>query len=324
MAKKKPTPQTESAAVDISDHATLSEAGFGALPFVVFDKINAAIDSDQTAATVANIEAVGFEAKVISLREYCADETIDDDDKGDILAEFEGDGIAIHWDPHHNGLLSGEWTLVALLNAPEDAIEADAIAILARAEAPEGERDRAKDFLIGNLIEASKRRFVNLVVPFRDLKEHEQTTLLRNLADDIRKIAGQTIKAIASNERLTFRAEVESVQFKGASDIKAALKLSAGPESHALADSAGGFVTVVIENVSELLEIPEAAVKGEADQKPLFDESTTGTAVDTSRMPVKYHDAETGSTWSGRGLKPKWLVAALAGGRSLSEFEVTA
>jgi hypothetical protein len=61
------------------------------------------------------------------------------------------------------------------------------------------------------------------------------------------------------------------VQFKGASDIKAVLKLMGGPESHALADSAGGFVTVVIENVSDLLQIPKGALAGEPDSKPLFD-----------------------------------------------------
>jgi DNA-binding protein H-NS len=38
--------------------------------------------------------------------------------------------------------------------------------------------------------------------------------------------------------------------------------------------------------------------------------------------PVKYRDSATGSTWSGRGLQPKWLRAALATGRSLSDFLV--
>ncbi|MFM2345380.1 MAG: hypothetical protein RL654_133 [Pseudomonadota bacterium] len=41
------------------------------------------------------------------------------------------------------------------------------------------------------------------------------------------------------------------------------------------------------------------------------------------RVPVKYRDKETGSTWTGRGLKPKWLQAALEAGRTLSEFEVS-
>jgi DNA-binding protein H-NS len=40
------------------------------------------------------------------------------------------------------------------------------------------------------------------------------------------------------------------------------------------------------------------------------------------KVAPKYRDSATGSTWSGRGLKPKWLVAALAAGRSLDEFKL--
>jgi len=41
-----------------------------------------------------------------------------------------------------------------------------------------------------------------------------------------------------------------------------------------------------------------------------------------SKVPVKYRDPATGNAWSGRGLQPKWLQAALAQGRQLSEFAV--
>ncbi len=37
---------------------------------------------------------------------------------------------------------------------------------------------------------------------------------------------------------------------------------------------------------------------------------------------VKYRNAETGETWSGRGLRPAWLKAAIASGKSLSNFEL--
>jgi len=60
------------------------------------------------------------------------------------------------------------------------------------------------------------------------------------------------------------------------------------------------------------------------------------TSIDISSVPVgkkaaktagkkvaaKYRDPESGATWSGRGLKPKWLTEALAMGRSISEFGV--
>jgi DNA-binding protein H-NS len=39
-------------------------------------------------------------------------------------------------------------------------------------------------------------------------------------------------------------------------------------------------------------------------------------------VPAKYRDPATGSTWSGRGLKPRWLVAALEAGKSLDDFAV--
>jgi DNA-binding protein H-NS len=49
------------------------------------------------------------------------------------------------------------------------------------------------------------------------------------------------------------------------------------------------------------------------------------TAVKTrqgAKVAVKYRDAATGDTWTGRGLQPRWLRAALAAGRKLEEFKV--
>jgi DNA-binding protein H-NS len=46
----------------------------------------------------------------------------------------------------------------------------------------------------------------------------------------------------------------------------------------------------------------------------------TGKAV--SKVAAKYRDAVTGNTWSGRGLKPNWLKAALDGGKTLADFAV--
>ena len=41
-----------------------------------------------------------------------------------------------------------------------------------------------------------------------------------------------------------------------------------------------------------------------------------------AKVAAKYRDAATGETWSGRGLQPKWLKAALASGRKLTDFAV--
>ncbi|MCZ8174811.1 MAG: H-NS family nucleoid-associated regulatory protein [Pseudomonadota bacterium] len=46
------------------------------------------------------------------------------------------------------------------------------------------------------------------------------------------------------------------------------------------------------------------------------------TAGPAAKVAPKYRHPETGQTWSGRGLQPNWLKAALAGGRSLSDFAV--
>lgn len=40
------------------------------------------------------------------------------------------------------------------------------------------------------------------------------------------------------------------------------------------------------------------------------------------KVAAKYRNAATGDTWSGRGLQPNWLKAALAGGASLEDFKV--
>jgi DNA-binding protein H-NS len=41
-----------------------------------------------------------------------------------------------------------------------------------------------------------------------------------------------------------------------------------------------------------------------------------------NKVAAKYRNAATGDAWSGRGLQPKWLKAALASGRKLPDFAV--
>jgi DNA-binding protein H-NS len=41
-----------------------------------------------------------------------------------------------------------------------------------------------------------------------------------------------------------------------------------------------------------------------------------------AKVPAKYRDPASGQSWSGRGLQPKWLQAALASGRQLSDFAI--
>ncbi|MBY0467668.1 MAG: H-NS histone family protein [Burkholderiaceae bacterium] len=45
-------------------------------------------------------------------------------------------------------------------------------------------------------------------------------------------------------------------------------------------------------------------------------------AAKGGKVAAKYRNSATGESWSGRGLQPKWLKAALASGRQLSDFAV--
>jgi DNA-binding protein H-NS len=41
-----------------------------------------------------------------------------------------------------------------------------------------------------------------------------------------------------------------------------------------------------------------------------------------SKVAAKYRNKATGETWSGRGLQPRWLKAALASGKKIADFAV--
>lgn len=49
--------------------------------------------------------------------------------------------------------------------------------------------------------------------------------------------------------------------------------------------------------------------------------STRRSPVAVRKVPIKYRDGQ-GNAWSGRGLQPRWLKAALAEGRKLEDFVV--
>ena len=41
-----------------------------------------------------------------------------------------------------------------------------------------------------------------------------------------------------------------------------------------------------------------------------------------NKVAAKYRNKVTGDTWSGRGLQPKWLKAAMASGAKLTDFTI--
>jgi DNA-binding protein H-NS len=47
--------------------------------------------------------------------------------------------------------------------------------------------------------------------------------------------------------------------------------------------------------------------------------SRIGSSLRGKKVPPKYRSAK-GETWAGRGVKPRWLVAAIKGGKKLDDF----
>lgn len=69
---------------------------------------------------------------------------------------------------------------------------------------------------------------------------------------------------------------------------------------------------------------PEGDEDDEEESRPAQDGQVAGGIPQRQRMPIKYRCPQTGSTWSGRGMKPIWLRTALDAGAQLSAFEVAA
>ena len=49
---------------------------------------------------------------------------------------------------------------------------------------------------------------------------------------------------------------------------------------------------------------------------------STGKAKTGAKVAAKYRNTTTGETWSGRGLQPRWLKAAVASGKKIEDFSV--
>ena len=83
-------------------------------------------------------------------------------------------------------------------------------------------------------------------------------------------------------------------------DISSKAKVMAGPKTRAKAVKSNGISPIAA---------PARAPKSSKGKK-------------TGKVAPKYRDAGTGQTWSGRGLQPNWLKAALATGRGMAEFKL--
>ena len=72
--------------------------------------------------------------------------------------------------------------------------------------------------------------------------------------------------------------------------------------------------------VADIASSKAAATKAPASTPAPAAAPAKKSKVAGKKVAAKYRNPATGDTWSGRGLKPKWLTAALAGGASLSDF----
>lgn len=76
-----------------------------------------------------------------------------------------------------------------------------------------------------------------------------------------------------------------------------------------------------IEKVRQLMRdngLTLADISGRATPAPRGKPAAEG----GNKVAAKYRNASTGETWSGRGLQPRWLKAALASGKTLDDFAV--
>jgi DNA-binding protein H-NS len=86
-----------------------------------------------------------------------------------------------------------------------------------------------------------------------------------------------------------------------------------------IADAQSATRAQAIANIRALmsengLTAADISAASTAPRKPA---KTNGTKV-----APKYREPKSGQTWSGRGLKPRWLSEALAGGKTLADFAI--
>lgn len=225
--------------------------GYGALPgFEDF----ALPDGELAVGAVVN----GSEVSVLRM--------IDDTNAKEIAAAWVGGNDDISaWQPMAP---TGEgWQLAAVLEHEEGPY-----AVFARpgVHGVLTGKAYAAEFLLGALIKASTKHLKTLSKPWIDMKEGEQKRVLATVQQDCRKAVQDAVDIIASNGRMTFPAAVDQVVFKDG--VKCVLTLAKGDWAHSLADAEGGYVTIVIEERSKLLQEGDA-LDVEPDQKSLLGEA---------------------------------------------------
>ena len=241
---------TKKAAVNDNGALKRNKNGYGALPAFADFTLP---DEDLVAGAVIN----GSEVAVVRL--------IDDTNAKEIGAAWVGgnDDVSAWAPPVPPG---DNWRLVVVGEHDDGPY-----AVFAR-PGVQGVLDGkayAQEFLLGAMIKAATKHMKTLSKPWIDLKEGEQKRVLATVQQDCRAAVRDAVDIIASNARMTFPAAVDQVVFKDG--VKCVLTLAKGDWAHSLADAEGGFVTIVIEERSKLLDEGDSLAV-DKDQKSLLEE----------------------------------------------------
>lgn len=102
---------------------------------------------------------------------------------------------------------------------------------------------------------------------------------------------------------------------------KAALEKEAADLEKQLQDARRAERAAVITQIKSLLAehgltVADLGLKTASGKVP-------GTSANAGRkVAPKYRNSATGETWTGRGLQPKWVQAAIASGKKLEDFAI--
>lgn len=102
---------------------------------------------------------------------------------------------------------------------------------------------------------------------------------------------------------------------------KAALEKEAADLEKQLQDARRAERAAVITQIKSLLTehgltVADLGLKAAGGKAP-------GTSANAGRkVAPKYRNSATGETWTGRGLQPKWVQAAIASGKKLEDFAI--
>jgi DNA-binding protein H-NS len=102
---------------------------------------------------------------------------------------------------------------------------------------------------------------------------------------------------------------------------KAALEKQAADLEKQLADARRAERASVIAQIKSLLNEHGLTV-ADLGLKAGKASGTGGSASAGRKVAPKYRNQQTGETWTGRGLQPKWVQAAIAAGKKLEDFAI--